>query len=693
MRRVSNIYILKVERVFAARRRFARAGAGLLPAWMTISVFACAGAPAAYAANFACAWNDGTANWTTTADWSGCNSTFPNNVGGNTYDATVSSGDPTLTTAVTIGSVTINGPGQWDLAGTSASATLTGTLTNSGNVALDFFGSQGGSNLTVGGTLTNTSSGTVQVGTSGGSLSATSTVSAAALSNSGTIDLFGNTTPGTTNQATMLIAGAAPSSLTGTYNLSGDALLQFGSGAITSIASSAPLNETGAQARVAIAGTPNSNSALTTLSSNAGQLMLNNGATVTTNPGTNLSNSNFVALDFFGNQGGSNLTVGGTLTNTGSGTVQVGTSGGSLSATSTVSAAALSNTGTIDLFGNTTPGTTNQATMLIAGAAPSSLTGTYNLSGDALLQYRSGAITSIASGAQLNETGAQARVAIAGTPNSNSALTTLSSNAGQLMLNNGATVTTNPGTNLSNSNFVALDFFGNQGGSNLTVGGTLTNTGSGTVQVGTSGGSLSATSTVSAAALSNTGTIDLFGNTTPGTTNQATMLIAGAAPSSLTGTYNLSGDALLQFGSGAITGIASGAQLNETGAQARVAIAGTPNTNSALTTLSSNAGQLMLNNGATVTTNPGTNLANSNFVALDFFGSQGGSGLTVGGTLTNTSSGTVQVGTSGGSLSATSTVSAAALSNSGTIDLFGNTTPGTTNQATMLIAGAAPSSL
>src|SRR6202022_3922866 len=247
---------------------------------------------------------------------------------------------------------------------------------------------------------------------------------------------------------------------------------------------------TGAQARVAIAGTPNSNSALTTLSSNAGQLMLNNGATVTTNPGTNLSNSNLLALDFFGNQGGSNLTVGGTLTNTSSGTVQVGTSGGSLSATSTVSAAALSNTGTIDLFGNTTPGTTNQATMLIAGAAPSSLTGTYNLSGDALLQFGSGAITSIASSAQLNETGAQARVAIAGTPNSNSALTTLSSNAGQLMLNNGATVTTNP----SNSNFVALDFFGSQGGSNLTVGGTLTNTGSGTVQVGTSGGSLSATS-------------------------------------------------------------------------------------------------------------------------------------------------------------------------------------------------------
>jgi hypothetical protein len=175
---------------------------------VTIVALACAGAPAAYATNFTCSWNNGTANWATSADWSSCNGTFPDNVSGNTYDATISNGDPTLTTAVTIGSVVVNSPGQWNLAGPSGSATLTGTLANTGSVNLDFFGNQGGSSLMVGGTLTNTSSGTVQVGTSGGSLSATSTLSAAALSNSGTIDLFGNTTPGTTNQATMLIAGA-----------------------------------------------------------------------------------------------------------------------------------------------------------------------------------------------------------------------------------------------------------------------------------------------------------------------------------------------------------------------------------------------------------------------------------------------------------------------------------------------------
>jgi len=96
----------------------------------------CAGTFNAQAANFTCSWNDATANWTTVADWSNCNGTDPNNVGGNTYDVTISTGDPTLTTAVTIGSVTINSPGAWTLSGSGAAAALTGTLTNSGTVAL-----------------------------------------------------------------------------------------------------------------------------------------------------------------------------------------------------------------------------------------------------------------------------------------------------------------------------------------------------------------------------------------------------------------------------------------------------------------------------------------------------------------------------------------------------------------------------
>src|SRR6516162_6070735 len=121
----------------------------------------CAGTFNAQAANFTCSWNDATANWTTVADWSNCNGTDPNNVGGNTYDVTISQGDPTLTTAVTIGSVTINSPGACSTTGTGA-ATLTGNLTNGGALDVDVGSGDGGGNLPVGGTLANTK--TVQMG-------------------------------------------------------------------------------------------------------------------------------------------------------------------------------------------------------------------------------------------------------------------------------------------------------------------------------------------------------------------------------------------------------------------------------------------------------------------------------------------------------------------------------------------------
>ena len=76
--------------------------------------------------------------------------TDPNNGGGNTYDATTATGDPTLTTAIMIGSVTITSPGAWTLSGSSASAVLTGTLANSGDLEL-----HKNVSLSAGGNLTN----------------------------------------------------------------------------------------------------------------------------------------------------------------------------------------------------------------------------------------------------------------------------------------------------------------------------------------------------------------------------------------------------------------------------------------------------------------------------------------------------------------------------------------------------------
>src|SRR6516165_10128186 len=106
-----------------------------------------AGVPA-QATNFTCSWNDATANWTTVADWSSCNSTFPNNGAGNTFDATIATGDPTLTSAITIGSVTVNSPGAWSITGTG-SATLTGNLTNSGTLDVNAGTFDGGGSLMI----------------------------------------------------------------------------------------------------------------------------------------------------------------------------------------------------------------------------------------------------------------------------------------------------------------------------------------------------------------------------------------------------------------------------------------------------------------------------------------------------------------------------------------------------------------
>jgi hypothetical protein len=160
--------------------------------------------------------------------------------------------------------------------------------------------------------------------------------------------------------------------------------------------------------------------------------------------------------------------------------------------------------------------------------------GTANLTGDALLEFASGGISSIASGAQLTVSGANARVADANSTGSNSALTGLSGNAGTFILSSGTTLATNTvvpfsntgtfslqygsafstngGIDFDNSGTLNVDAAGGAGGSTLTVGGVLSNTG--TVNLGTNfgGGNISAPITVTTAGLSNAGTINIEGS-------------------------------------------------------------------------------------------------------------------------------------------------------------------------------------
>lgn len=321
------------------------------------------------------------------------------------------------------------------------------------------------------------------------------TAAALATNSSAEIDVTGNTAAGTTKQATLHINAAAgfgtAGRLTGTVKLTGDALIEFASGQITSIFNSATLLLDGAQARIADAGNLTTNSALAGLASNYGEFFLENGAAVATNG--NLNYSFVIFVDAAGG-GGSHLTIGGTARI--GGLLSIGNT--ALGASDSVTAAGIDlannngqfNNAELDVTGNTTPGTTKQATLNITSAAgfgtAGALIGTVKLIGDALIEFASGQIATIAAGQELLLDGAQARIAVAGNLTTNSALTGLANNFGVLSLEDGAVIST--GGSLDNDggffhSLISIDDSGD-GGSHLTVGGTLKNTG--TLSIGNS---------------------------------------------------------------------------------------------------------------------------------------------------------------------------------------------------------------
>ena len=555
--------------------------------------------------------------------------------------------------------------------------------------------------LTIGGNLTNT--GTLNIGN--GYLSKATILTVASLAD------FVGTTLGTINvTGDINNENASPISATlehrerrrpryaeRPYRLgefdgdgNGHALLEFTSGEITTIVASSELTLNGPDAFVADASNTSANSALTSLATIAGGLNLQDNASRISNA---LTNTGSISLDANSENGGSRLTIVGTLTNTG--TVNIGN--GYLSAATNVSVASVIDfigtvLGTINITGdyynkNTSP---NTATLDIGSAAglgtPNDLIGSVNLLGDAyghaLLQFVSGEITNIGVNSELTLDGPDAFVADASNTSANSALTSLATIAGALSLENGASISTdNP---LSNSGGVYLDNDATNGGSSLTIGGGLTN--SGTLTVGNS--ELSAAATVTTTSLtdfvkSTLGTINIAGDTSisDAIPISATLDVGSAASfgttGNLIGSVNIAGNAygrgLLQFASGEITTITANSELTLNGPDAFIADAFNILANSALTSLAANSGNLTLANGASVSTNNA--LISSGGIFVDNNSSNGGSSLTIGRFLT--SSGTLTIGNS--DLNAATTVTTTSLVNFivfstlGTINISGDT--------------------
>ena len=532
-------------------------------------------------------WNGSNADWYTNngGDWTPratpAPATLSSSIAGNLE---LLSGDP----GISVASISISGQGFLAIQDPGVTQSVSGNVTVSGSGSLEldgiFNGGAGGSSLTIGGNLSNssTSNGGVSVGNTGITSADTLTVNGTGgLSNTGTIDIEG----GASVQATLDVANAAAGfgtagTETGNVFLENDALLEFKSGQITTIDGTLQLD--GANARVADAGKLTTNSALTGLATVSGDFYLQNGATVAPTGNVSVTGSGLVQLDgiFIDGAGGTSLTIGGNLSNssTSNGGVSVGNTGITSADTLTVNGTGgLSNTGTIDIEG----GASVQATLNVANAAAGfgtagTETGNVFLENDALLEFKSGQITTIDGTLQLD--GANARVADAGKLTTNSALTGLATVSGDFYLQNGATVAPTGNVSVTGSGLVQLDgiFIDGAGGTSLTIGGNLSNssTSNGGVSVGNTGITSADTLTVNGTGgLSNTGTIDIEG----GASVQATLNVANAAAGfgtagTETGNVFLENDALLEFKSGQITTIDGTLQLD--GANARVADAG-----------------------------------------------------------------------------------------------------------------------
>jgi Hyphally regulated cell wall protein N-terminal len=206
----------------------------------------------------------------------------------------------------------------------------------------------------------------------------------------------------------------------------------------------------------------------------------------------------------------------------------------------------------------------------MSGGAAGVLSGGVGLRGDSAVEFASGQITSLAANAQLQLRASDAFIEDSTALGSSSALTGLDSiGAGAtLMLHYNAVSTIG---SLTNSGFISLDYpYMGAGGSTLSIGGALTNTG--TLNIGNSG--LSSSDSVTANSFVNSGTVGLTGagtnfaalNVAGTLTNNGSISIASdtetlAGKVSGTGPFSLS-TANLQFDSS----VSPGQTITETGA-------------------------------------------------------------------------------------------------------------------------------
>jgi hypothetical protein len=402
-----------------------------------------------------------TSTWTgaDSSDWDDADNWSPAGVPGPSSDVTIPTGAPVAVVSASIGtvnSITDSSDLSFESAGTN---TVTTFLDDAGHLWVDHNPGEGGTTLDIGETLTNSNH--LVIGNT--TLSATDDVTAASVDNTGRIYLIGSAA----EQALLDMSDSAgfgtAGVLSGYVRLAGDSAIEFQRGQITSLAAGAHLGLVGNDAFIEDGTAPGKNSALNGLASigRGAVLALHDGASVSTTGG--LANNGYIYLDTnSADSGGSTLTVGGTLTNS----HDLIIINNALSAPDEVTAAALDNTGLINLGGSSA----DPVLVDVTGSAGFGTAGA--LSGDVILQnsaieFAGGQISTIATGAQLT-LAEDGYIEDSTTLGSNSALTGLANVSGGLYLANGASVSTKGA--LTNNGVVSIGD-GGSGESSLTVGG------------------------------------------------------------------------------------------------------------------------------------------------------------------------------------------------------------------------------
>lgn len=350
----------------------------------------------AAAGTFTCTWTDTGANWTTAADWSNCNSTFPNSTTTNTYNAVIPTGDPLLNSSVTVGTALLETGGGIALSGgTLKGTTLTltdGTDTVSGNGIVG----SGGLAIVNGGTI-DASTGTLTLngtggitnanGGTGGLLEATGSETLSILNTVNNVS--GNITANGAGSTVSLDSGAAVTG--GTITANGGTVI-FGNATVTG----STLTNTGGGVMRTVAGKTPTLSGVT----------ISPGSTYTQTDGTTsdltgtITNNGTIALNGGGGKSAVLLLTGNTSL-TGGGTVQMTDSTGSGNAFFEGNGFTLTNVNTISgtgTIGNGTLGLINTGTIEAATAGGTemlALNGTGGVANNGTFEASNGATLGI----------------------------------------------------------------------------------------------------------------------------------------------------------------------------------------------------------------------------------------------------------------------------------------------------------